>query len=72
LIFGAVALATIFIPYVAIVSIPLAIAGLVLGIKSLNGNSNTNGILGVIFSSLVIFLGLVAIIFIAAFYSSWW
>jgi hypothetical protein len=64
LIFGASAILLAFIPYVGIVSIPLAVAGLILGIKSLKGNSNTPGILGVVFSGLVLFIIVLAVILI--------
>ena len=64
LIFGASAIVLAFIPVVGIVSIPLAVAGLVLGIKSLKGNSNTPGILGVVFSSLILFIIVLAVIIV--------
>ena len=68
LIFGALALVLIFVPIgiIAIVGLGCAIAGLVLGIKSINGNSNVMGILGVVFSGLVLLLLLIAIAIVAA------
>ena len=68
LIFGIVALVFIFIPVgvIAFIGLGCAVAGLVLGIKSLKGNSNVPGLLGVVFSSLVLLLLLVAIAVVAA------
>jgi hypothetical protein len=68
LIFGIIALVFIFIPVgvIALLGLGCAIAGLVLGIKSLKGNSNVPGLLGVIFSSLVLVMLLVAIAVVAA------
>jgi len=68
LIFGILALVFIFIPVgvIAFIGLGLAIAGLVLGIKSLKGNSNVPGLLGLIFSSLVLLSLLVAIAVVAA------
>jgi len=68
LIFGIIALVFIFIPVgvIALLGLGCAIAGLVLGIKSLKGNSNVPGLLGVVFSSLVLVLLLVAIAVVAA------
>ena len=48
MIFGLTGLAFIFIPYAILLSIPLAIAAIILGFKSLKGNSNTKGIIGVV------------------------
>ena len=68
LIFGILALVLIFVPIgiIAIVGLGCAVAGLVLGIKSIKGNSNVMGILGVVFSGLVLFFLLLAIAVIAA------
>jgi hypothetical protein len=71
LIFGSAALVLIFLPYVAVAAIPLAIAGLVLGIKSLKGNSNTMGILGVVFSGLVLFIFLLSIAIVSILLLTW-
>lgn len=53
---------------IGILSIPAAIVGLVLGLISLKGNSNTKGIVGVITSSVTLLLILLAIILIAGYY----
>ena len=68
LILGILALVCIFIPIgvIAILGLGCAIAGLVLGIKSIKGNSNVMGILGVVFSGLVLFILLLAIAIVAA------
>lgn len=47
-------------------AIPLSIAALVLGIKSLKGNSNTAGVVGVVTGGVTIFLALLAIIYVIA------
>jgi hypothetical protein len=62
LVFGIAAIVFLFIPVVGILSLGFAIAGLVLGIKSLKGNSNTTGLIGLILSGLVLFLFLLAVI----------
>jgi hypothetical protein len=51
-----------------IIAIPAAITGLVLGLISLKGNSNTKSIVGVITSSVTLLLILIAIILVAGFY----
>ncbi len=68
LIFGILAMVFIFIPIgiIAIIGLGLAIAGFVLGIKSIKGNSNVMGILGVVFSGLVLFFFLLALAVVAA------
>ena len=63
LIFGSIAVISIlFILQLGIIAFCAAIAGLVLGIISLKGNSNTPGILGIIFSSGVLIVIVLAII----------
>ena len=68
LIFGALALVCLFIPVgvVAVIGLGLAIAGFVLGLKSIKGNSNTMGILGLIFSSLFLVLVIIAVAVVAS------
>ena len=68
LICGILAIVFIFIPVgvIALLGLGLAIAGLVLGIKSLKGNSNAPGLLGIVFSGLVLLGLLVAIAVVAA------
>ena len=67
LIFGLIAIVLVCILFVVpaslllLISVGSAIAGLVLGIKSLKGNSNGPGIIGLVFSSLVLFLFLMFI-----------
>jgi len=73
LIFGIVALGCLFVPLgiFAIFALGLAIGGLVLGFKSIKGNSNAPGIIGVVLSSLVLVLFLIAVVAVlagAAFY----
>lgn len=57
------------IGFLGILSIPAAILALVFGIKSLNGNSNTKGIIGVITGGVTIGLILIALILILIFFS---
>ena len=68
LIFGILAMVFIFIPIgiIAIIGLGFAIAGFVLGIKSIKGNSNVMGILGIVFSGLVLFFFLLALAIVAA------
>jgi hypothetical protein len=69
--FGIPSLVFLFIPYLNILAIPGAIAALVLGLKSIKGNSNTQGMIGVITGSATLFLVVIAIILVAAFFASW-
>jgi len=69
LVAGLLAVALIFIPYIGILGILFAIAGFVLGIKSLRGNSNAPGLIGLILSSAVIFVLILAVIALSS--SDW-
>jgi hypothetical protein len=51
--------------FLGIFSIPAAILAVILGAKSLKGNSNTKGIIGVVFGALTLFLFLLAVILLA-------
>lgn len=65
-VFGLLAIGFAFIPSgIGIISILFAVAGLVLGIKSLKGNSNLMGLLGLILSGAVLFVIILAFIAIA-------
>src|SRR5262245_50675812 len=68
LLLGIVSIVCLFIPVGVIVVLGLgcAIAGFVLGIKSLKGNSNTMGIIGLVLSSLTIFFFMLALIYVAS------
>ena len=80
LILGGIALVLLVTPYVAIglpaaigiITVPAAIAGLVLGIKSVRGNSNLPGLLGLILSASLLLLMILAVIFLALFFSTGW
>jgi hypothetical protein len=80
LIFGGIALILLVIPYAAlalpaaigVLSVPSAIAGMVLGIKSVRGNSNLPGLLGLILSASLLLLMILAVIFLALFFSTGW
>jgi hypothetical protein len=71
MILGLVSIGVLFIPTVGLLAIPAAVVGLVLGIKSLKGNSNTNGMIGVIASSLTLLLIVLGLILIAALFNDW-
>ena len=70
-ILGLGSIVLLIIPYVGLLAIPAAITGLILGIKSVEGNSNTNGIIGIIASGLTLLLFIVAIALVAACLVSW-
>lgn len=71
MILGIGSLVALFIPGVNLVAIPAAIVALVFGIKSVEGNSNTQGIIGIIAGGLTLVLLIVAIALLAAFFASW-
>lgn len=65
--FGVLAIALIFVPTaVGLLGILFAIAGFVLGLKSLKGNSNAPGLIGLILSSAVLLLLIIAVIIVAS------
>jgi hypothetical protein len=79
LIFAISAIALVVIPYAAlaipaafaVASFPLAVAGVILGIKSINGNTNTMGLIGLILSAAFLLLLILSVLFLAVFFSSW-
>lgn len=71
LILGLGSIVLLVIPYAGLLAIPAAITGLILGIKSIEGNSNTNGIIGIIASGLTLLLLLVAIVLVATLLANW-
>ena len=66
MILGIASFGLMFIPYVGIISIPAAILAIIFGAKSLKGNSNTKGIIGIAFGSATIVVILLAIIIVAS------
>ncbi len=70
LILGLSSVVMLVLPIVNLFAVPAAIVGLVFGVKSLKGNNNTNGILGVVFSGLTLFLLLLFIILLMIIFSS--
>ena len=80
LIFASIAVVLLLIPYVSlalpaaigVLTVPAAIAGLVLGIKSVRGNTNIPGLLGLIISGSLLVLMILAVIFLALFFSAGW
>lgn len=71
MILGLGGLVLLFIPYVSFVAIPAAIVALIFGIKSVDGNSNTQGIIGIIAGGLTLVLLIAAIALLVAFFASW-
>lgn len=71
MILGLSSILLLFIPHIGLIAIPTAIVGLVLGIKSVQGNSNTKGIIGIIASGLTLLLLLLGIILLAVFLATW-
>ena len=71
MILGLGSIVLLMIPYVNLIAIPAAITALVLGIKSIEGNSNTQGIIGIIAGGLTLALLIIAIALLAAFFASW-
>ena len=67
MILGLCSILLIFFPFISVISIPMAIAAVVLGIMSLKGNSNTQGIIGLVSGSLVLLLVLLVLVIVVAF-----
>ena len=59
------------IPVFALLCIPVAILAIVFGSKSLQGNSNTKGIIGVVTGGATLAIILIALIVVLAFLASW-
>ena len=80
LIFAGLAVILLVIPYTAlalpaaigVLTVPSAIAGIVLGIKSVRGNSNVPGLIGLIVSGSLLVLLILAVILLALFFSGSW
>lgn len=66
MILGIASIPLLFVPYVGILAIPAAIVAIVLGAKSVKGNSNTQGIVGIVTGAVSLFLLVLAIIYVAA------
>jgi hypothetical protein len=71
MILGITSIILLPIPYLGIIAIPAAVTALVLGLKSIKGNSNTRGIVGVITGSVTLFIFIIALIVLAAWVSAW-
>ncbi|MFN2457557.1 MAG: hypothetical protein ABR502_05095 [Chitinophagaceae bacterium] len=75
LIFGLISIPVLLLGSVigafSLLAIPAAIIAIVLGIKSIKGNSNTRGLIGLISGSVTILLLLLGLIIALIFYSSW-
>jgi hypothetical protein len=66
MILGICSLVFLFLPGIAILSIPAAILAVIFGIMSLKGNSNAKGIVGIVTGGLVLLLLLVVLAWVAA------
>lgn len=64
LIFGAAAFALIPIPILNLLSFPAAIVAIVLGISSLKGNNNTNGVIGLVLGGVYLLLAFLLVVII--------
>ena len=69
LVLGLFSLLCLFIPFAIFFSIPAAILAIIFGAKSLKGNSNAKGIIGIVSGGLTLILLVVAIIVLAAAFS---
>ena len=59
LILGLISFAFLFMPFAMFIAFPAAIGGLIFGIKSVNGNSNAQGIIGIVASSVALSIFLI-------------
>jgi len=66
LIFGIAAFVFALIPGLVLISLPLAVAAVVLGAVSLKGNKNTNGIIGLILGGIFLLSFLVVLVLVLA------
>lgn len=71
LILGISSVVLILIPYIGILALPAAIVAIILGAKSLKGNNNKQGLIGVITGSLSILLILLVAALFVAFAGGW-
>ena len=67
MILGLISFACMFVPPGIWVALPVAIAALIFGIKSVNGNSNIEGIVGIISSGVVVSIFLIVGIVLLSF-----
>lgn len=59
-----------FIPVLGIFAIPAAVVGLVLGIQSVKGNSNSKGIIGIVLCGTFLLLLIAAIVVLVSLFAS--
>jgi hypothetical protein len=64
LVLGLSSFGLVLIPIIGILAIPAAILAIVFGVKSLKGNSNTKGIIGIVAGGLFLLLFVAAIVII--------
>jgi hypothetical protein len=69
--FGIAAFAVVLIPVVNILSLPAAITAVILGIISLKGNSNINGIIGASLGGLFFLLLILLVLILIAAFGGW-
>lgn len=70
LILGIGSIVLLFTP-AALLALPAAVMGLILGIKSVDGNANSEGIIGIITSSVTLLLFLLVIAFVILLIGFW-
>lgn len=66
LILGLASIGLLFIPYLGLIAIPAAILAIIFGAKSIKGNSNTKGIIGLVAGITTLLLLIIAIIVITS------
>lgn len=66
----AVLLLSGLLPFIGLLCVPAAIIAIIFGAKSLKGNSNTQGIVGVVTGGITLAILLLAIIVLALFFAS--
>lgn len=71
LITGIASIVLLFVPMLGILALPAAIIAIIFGAKSLRGNSNSKGIIGIVLGGVTVLLFLLAIIVLAAFFAAW-
>lgn len=66
LILGLASIGLLFVPYLGLLAIPAAILAIIFGAKSIKGNSNTKGIIGLVAGVTTLLLLIIAIIIVTS------
>jgi hypothetical protein len=67
MILGITSIVFLFIPYIGILAIPMAILAIIFGASSLKGNSNAKSIVGIVTGGVTLFLFVLAVAVILAY-----